>query len=46
MPRLSLAQACAVLGQVSAAVSVLHGLSPPVAHRDLKPENVLLADDG
>ena len=32
--------------QICAALTYLHGLSPPVIHRDIKPENIKIQPDG
>ena len=40
----TMALACA--GQLAAALSYLHGQSPPIVFRDLKPQNVILRPDG
>ncbi|MFO0881379.1 MAG: protein kinase [Gemmataceae bacterium] len=35
-------QVLAALRQLTSAVALFHGLTPPIVHRDLKPSNVLL----
>ncbi|MFO0881377.1 MAG: protein kinase [Gemmataceae bacterium] len=35
-------QVLAALRQLTSAVALFHGLTPPIVHRDLKPSNILL----
>jgi eukaryotic-like serine/threonine-protein kinase len=44
--RLAWSEAVRMAAEISSALSMAHGQTPPVVHRDLKPENVMVLEDG